>query len=91
MLDGQAVDYLGQVEENSLGVRRRVEHGSKRVSAAATDVCDCIEAAEVLGAENCGDVRAGFSRHRLSEDLRLGRVTLEVGPDAGRFNDFQGW
>jgi hypothetical protein len=52
VLDRDVVDYLGQVEKDPLGARRRVEHGSKKVPAAATNVCDCAEAAEVVGAEN---------------------------------------
>ena len=79
MLDREAVDYLGQVEKDPLGAWRRVEHGSKKVSAAATSVCDCVEAAEVVGAQNCGDVRASFGRHRLPEDFCLAGVILEVG------------
>jgi hypothetical protein len=91
VLDREAVDYLRQVDKDPLDACRRVEHGSKKVSAAATNVCDCVEAAEVVGAENCGDVRASFGRHRLPEDFCLAGVILEVGPSPGRFNGFYSW
>jgi hypothetical protein len=69
-----AVDDVGQVEEDPLSARCRIDNGSQEVSAAAANICDRVEAAEVVGAEDRGDVGAGLGRHRLPEDLRLGRV-----------------
>jgi hypothetical protein len=86
-----ALDDVGQVEEDPLSARRRIDNGSQEVSAAAANICDRVEAAEVVGAEDRGDVGVGLGRHRLPEDLRLGRATVEVGPDAARLNGLHGW
>ena len=91
MLDREAVDDLGQVEEESLGVRGSVKHGGEEVSAAAADVGDGAERAKVVGPQDRGDVGAGFSGHRVPEHLRLGRPVLEVSPNTGRLNGLHGW
>jgi hypothetical protein len=90
VLDFQGVDHLGQVEQHALHVRNRHEHGPQQMTAAAADIGDRLEAAEVVGIEDGRDVGGRLRGHRLPEDLAFVGVILEVSPEPCRLNGLDG-
>jgi len=60
------------------------------VAAAAADVGDRPEAAEVVGGENAGDIRGSLRSHCLPEDFGLAGMLLQVRPQPVRRDQIEG-
>src|SRR5262249_15613497 len=78
----EALDYVRLVEQDAAQVRVLGEQRREQPAAAAAEVDDRLEAAEVVSREERVDNEPRTRHHRCVEDRALLRMLRAVVPDA---------